>query len=362
MRWILHVDMDAFFASVEQRDQPALRGKPVLVGGNGPRSVVAAASYEARRFGCRSAMPMAKALRLCPGATVVPPRIERYRHVSQRIFALFRELTPQVEGLSLDEAFLDLSQREEDPSALAQALRRRIFETTGLHASAGIAPNKLLAKLASDLNKPRGQCLILAEEAQAVLDPLPVRKLWLVGPKTAEKLAALDIHTIGALREASQERLMNSLGPRLAYQLQRLARGEDTRELQSERERKSVSVERTFPTDLRSAPDAKAALASLSASLVTRWTAHCAHRGPHSARTLVLKVRDAHFRTRTVQQALAVRPTFSSERLRERVYAHAVRTLRELWPLPGGIRLLGLGFTQLAPPPAQLSLFPDPHE
>src|SRR5471030_955562 len=186
MRAILHIDMDAFYASVEERDRPELKGKPLIVGGMGARGVVAAASYAVRRFGVRSAMPMREALRRCPQAICVPPRMARYKQVSQQVFAIFHEFTPLVEGLSLDEAFLDVTSSQQllgSAEWIAGEIRRRIRGRTGLTASVGIAPNKLLAKIASDLNKPDGMCRIGADNMHDILDGLPIEKLFGVGPK-----------------------------------------------------------------------------------------------------------------------------------------------------------------------------------
>src|SRR5277367_5557098 len=184
MRAILHIDMDAFYASVEEQDRPELKGKPLIVGGTGARGVVAAASYAVRCFGVRSAMPMREALRLCPDAIVVPPRMARYQEVSEQVFAIFREFTPLVEGLSLDEAFLDVTASQQllgNAESIASEIRRRIVRQTGLTASVGIAPNKLLAKIASDLNKPDGMCSIDADNLRDILDPLPLERLLGVG-------------------------------------------------------------------------------------------------------------------------------------------------------------------------------------
>ncbi|MDQ1341543.1 MAG: polymerase, partial [Pseudomonadota bacterium] len=199
-RAILHVDMDAFYASVEQRDDPALRGKPVIVGGTGGRGVVAAASYEVRRFGVHSAMPVREALRRCPDAICVPPRIAHYAAVSQQIFAIFHEFTPLVQGLSLDEAFLDVTASTTalgDAAEIAREIKRRVRERTELTASVGVAPNKLVAKIASDLRKPDGLVVVRPDEVRELLDPLPIRKLFGLGAKTAPKVEALGIHTLG---------------------------------------------------------------------------------------------------------------------------------------------------------------------
>src|SRR3974390_1628912 len=200
MRAILHVDMDAFYASVEQHDRPELRGLPVIVGGGSGRGVVAAASYEVRRFGVHSAMPTRAALERCPQAVVVKPRMGRYKEVSTRVFEVFNEFTPLVEGLSLDEAFLDVTESRAlfgQPIAIAAAIKAQIRERTGLSASVGVSHNKLLAKIASDLEKPDGLCVIAPDDVARVLDPLPIRRLSGIGAKTAARLAASGLHTLG---------------------------------------------------------------------------------------------------------------------------------------------------------------------
>src|ERR1700674_3429612 len=205
MRAILHIDMDAFYASVEEQDRPELKGKPLIVGGTSGRGVVAAARYAVRRYGVRSAMPMREALRLCPDAICVHPRMARYKQVSEQVFAIFREFTPLVEGLSLDEAFLDVTSSQQllgSAESIGSEIRRRIVKQTGLTASVGIAPNKLLAKIASDLNKPDGMCRIGADNVREILDCLPVEKLSGVGPKTLLAVHAAGIRTFGDLREA----------------------------------------------------------------------------------------------------------------------------------------------------------------
>src|ERR1700689_775134 len=204
-RAILHIDMDAFYASVEERDRPELKGKPLIVGGMRGRGVVAAANYAVRRFGVRSAMPMSEALRRCPQAICVQPRMARYKEVSERIFAIFHEFTPLVEGLSLDEAFLDVTSSQQllgNAESIGGEIRRRIRAQTGLTASVGIAPNKLLAKIASDLNKPDGMCRIGADNMRTILDPLPIEKLFGVGPKSLPAVHATGIRTFGDLRRA----------------------------------------------------------------------------------------------------------------------------------------------------------------
>jgi DNA polymerase-4 len=251
-RAIVHVDMDAFFASVEQLDDPSLRGRPVLVGGASRRGVVAAASYEARTFGARSAMPMAEALRRCPDAIVVPPRRERYGEVSGQVFAIFRRFTPLVEGLSVDEAFLDVSASRSlfgDGVAIARRIKAAIREETGLTASAGVAPCKFAAKIASDLEKPDGLTVVPAEVA-AFLAPLPLERMWGVGPKAAARLRAAGLATIGDLARAEPRRLERLMGESWGPHVQALARGLDDRPVDPDREAVSIGSEETYEHDL----------------------------------------------------------------------------------------------------------------
>jgi DNA polymerase IV len=255
-RTIFHVDMDAFFASVEQLDHPSLRGKPVLVGYDGPRGVVAAASYESRVFGCRSAQPMAVAKRLCPHAVVVPVHFTRYREISAKVFRIFESYTPAVEPLSVDEAFLDLSGCErllgDDFALIARQLKQRIHAELGLTASVGVAPNKFLAKLASDMNKPDGLTIIRAQDVRRLLDPMPVGKLWGIGPKTASRLADIGIKTVADLLRVPLEVLSSRLGAD-ADHYRNLAMGLDDRPVVSDREAKSIGHEQTFGVDLADA-------------------------------------------------------------------------------------------------------------
>ncbi|AWV88138.1 DNA polymerase IV [Bradymonas sediminis] len=255
MRLIFHVDMDAFFASVEQRDNPALRGRPVIIGGGLKRGVVAAASYEVRKFGVRSAMPMAKALRQCPEAVVIPPNIEKYRAVSADIMEVFADYSPLVEPLSFDEAFLDMTGSEAifgPPVETAQAIKRDVFDVTdGLTCSVGIGANKFMAKLASPMQKPDGVSFIRPGTELDLLGPMPVRKMWGVGEKTAQKLYSQKILTFEDLRQADAHRLAHLLGKSRAYKLKQLAAGQDDRPVVADRERKSIGSETTLMVDIQ---------------------------------------------------------------------------------------------------------------
>ncbi|MFW5967991.1 MAG: DNA polymerase IV, partial [Persicimonas sp.] len=255
MRTIFHVDMDAFYASVEQRDDPDLRGKPVIVGGGKKRGVVAAASYEVREFGVHSAMPMSRALRRCPDAIVIRPRMDYYSSVSRQIMDVLHDYSPLVEPLSLDEAFLDMTGTERlfgPPRKAASAIKHDILEATdGLTCSIGIAANKFMAKLASDLDKPDGVTLIRPGTERETLAPMSVRKLWGVGPKTAKKLEAHGYETIADLAEAGADALRPVVGAHSAARLSRLARGEDDRPVEPDREQKSVGSETTLLEDIR---------------------------------------------------------------------------------------------------------------
>lgn len=252
MRVILHVDMDAFFAAIEQRDDSSLRGKPVIVGGSRTRGVVSTASYEARPFGVHSALPMAQAMRRCPQAIVLPVRMAHYAAVSRQLMAVMEDFSPLVEPLSLDEAFLDMTGAERlfgPPEAMAEAIKARIFEATKLTASVGIACNKFLAKLASDLDKPDGVTLVPFGQERDFIAPLAISKLWGVGPKAAARLKALGLFTIGSVAEADPAWLRAELGS-LGDHIHALSRAEDLREVVVGRERKSVGSERTLDEDV----------------------------------------------------------------------------------------------------------------
>jgi DNA polymerase-4 len=304
MRRIVHLDMDAFYASVEQRDDPGLRGKPVAVGGRPEtRGVVAAASYEARVFGVRSAMPMARAVRLCPDLVIVRPDFERYRRVSNQVMEILRACTPLVEPLSLDEAYLDVTENawgEAFGSRVAKRLKSAILETTGLTASAGVAPNKFLAKIASGYRKPDGLTVISPDRVEAFLQELPVEALWGVGPVTASKLHKAGILKLTDVRTVDMQLLRDTVGS-LADWLRQLAHGDDPRPVEPHRESKSSSTENTYAEDLGSLDRIKEELDRMA-----RENAEWLSRKGLAARTVTIKVRYANFKTVTRSHTLSV--------------------------------------------------------
>jgi DNA polymerase-4 len=297
LRRIIHVDMDAFYASVEQRDRPDLRGKPLAVGGQPDRrGVVAAASYEARAFGVHSAMSMAKAVRLCPPLVIVPPDFSRYRAASNAVFAIFREVTPLVEPLSLDEAYLDVTENawgETLATPVARRLKDRIRAETGLTASAGVAPNKFLAKIASGWQKPDGLTVISPDRVEPFLHKLPVDALWGVGPVTAKKLRARGIDRLVDVRTSDPQLLRDTVGS-LADWLRQLANGIDDRPVVPNREAKSSGSESTYPEDLVDLDTMRRELTEMAAHAVS-WLA----RKQLLARTVTIKVRYSDFTTVT---------------------------------------------------------------
>ncbi|MHB8666812.1 MAG: DNA polymerase IV, partial [Burkholderiales bacterium] len=340
VRRIIHVDMDAFFASVEQRDDPALRGKPVAVGGQpGERGVVAAASYEARAFGVRSAMPMARAVRLCPELMIVRPDFQRYRAASQQILEIFRSCTPLVEPLSLDEAYLDVTDNlwgEALATPVARQLKRRIREETRLTASAGVAPNKFLAKIASGWDKPDGLTVISPGRVEAFLQQLPVDALWGVGPVTARKLRAIGIGRLVEVRTADPALLRRAVGS-LAETLRRLAMGDDPRSVVPDRPYKSSSSENTYNEDLLALEAIRTEIERMARQSAT-WLA----RKGLLARTVTVKVRYVDFTTVTRSHTAA--PTRAPEEIVARALGLLDRTEAGRRPR----RLLGAGVPGLA--------------
>jgi len=356
-RWIIHADLDAFYASVEQLDHPELQGKPVIVGGPPEaRGVVTTASYEARPFGVHSAMPMSRALRLCPQAVRVDPRFDRYAEVSRQVMAIFRSITPLVEPLSLDEAFLDVTEQAEaygGPEALARYIKERVKAETRLTVSVGVATNKTVAKIASDMRKPDGLVFVPRGQEARFLAPLPVRALWGIGPRAEQALHAAGIRTIGQLAQASRsvvERLFGSRGP----MLQAMARGIDDRPVVTQHERKSIGAENTFPHDLPDSPELRDELRRLAISVGERL-----RRKGTRARTVVVKLRYSNFKTITRQRSL---PEATDDT--EQILASANDLLDSVLREGDRLRLLGIHATNLAPavmeydPGPQLPLWP----
>ena len=339
-RKIIHIDMDAFYASVEQRDDPALRGQPIAVGGGGPRGVVATASYEARKFGVKSAMPGARARRLCPGLIFVPPRFEVYRAASAQIRDIFARFTDVIQPLSLDEAYLDVTCNKPgiaSATQVAEEIRRLIRAETGLTASAGVSYNKLIAKLASDQNKPDGLCVVRPHEGAAFIAAMPVRRIHGVGPVTARRMQALGIETGADLRARDLRFLAAHFGGAAEYYY-RAARGLDDRPVHERLSRKSISVEDTFFDDLIAESALLEEIERIAASLWTRID-----KAQAWGRTVVLKVKFADFRIITRSKSFAT-PVRSPDLL-----VQAGRDLlRAQLPLRMGARLLGLGVHNLA--------------
>ena len=339
LRKIIHVDMDAFFASVEQRDDPALRGVPLAVGYDGARGVVAAASYEARTFGVRSAMASAKALRLCPQLQFRRPRFEAYRAVSRQIRAIFRDYTPLVEPLSLDEAYLDVTADRKglgSATRIAELIRARILAATGLTASAGVSYNKFLAKIASDQNKPDGLCVIRPGEGARFVASLPVRRFHGVGPRGAEKMEGLGIRTGGDLAAKDIAFLREHFGSQADY-LYRAARGIDLRRVSPNRPRKSIGGERTFARDIGSGPALREALANI---IDIVWADIEKHQGKGRTVTLKLRLSDftARSHSRSQPQPVASKSEFA---------ALGLALLDAVLPLPQPVRLMGLTLSSL---------------
>jgi DNA polymerase-4 len=351
VKTILHVDMDAFYASVEQRDDPALRGKPVIVGGRSRRGVVLAASYEVRPFGVRSAMPMAEALRKAPHAIVVPPHRDRYEKASEEAFAIFHRYTPLVEPLSLDEAFLDVTASRSlfgDGETIARAIKRDIREELGLTASAGVAPCKFAAKVASDLRKPDALVVVPEGGVAEFLAPLPIERMWGVGPKTAPKMRELGYATIGDLTRAPTETLERVLGV-WGIEVARLARGDDERDVVPDAQAKSIGAEETYEEDLVG-PDAIAPTLLEHAARVARRLV----RAGLSARTVVVKIKYADFSLRTRRTTLP-EPVQDTDA----IHRAAVEMLARI-PLEGRrVRLTGVSVSGIHDGPPPPALFRD---
>lgn len=351
LREIIHVDMDAFFASVEQRDHPELRGRPVVVGGAGDRGVVAAASYEARRFGIHSAMAMVEARRRCPHLLTISGRYGRYSEVSGQVFAIFRRFTPLVEGLSIDEAFLDVTASRAlfgDGETIARAIQQAIQNEVGLSASAGVAPCKFAAKIASDLKKPGG-LVVVSPDVAGFLAPLPIEKMWGIGRKSAPRLRALGLCTLGDLARTAPDALEGLLG-RWGLQVAQLARGIDDRPVVPERAAKSVGAEQTYDQDLTTVAEIKQALLSQAARVAARL-----HLQGQSASVVSIKIKYADF-TMITRQHGCPEPVFDTDS----IFEAAVGLLPKV-PLAQPIRLTGVSVSGLVTGEGQQTLF-DTHQ
>jgi DNA polymerase IV len=352
-RSILHVDMDAFFASVVQLDQPELRGKPVLTGYDGPRGVVSAASYEARVFGCRSAMPMAQAKRLCPEAVIVKVPGERIRHFSSAVFAIFDSFTPLVEPMSVDEAFLDVTGSDRllgDAVSIAKDIRRRIKGELGLTASVGVSFNKFLAKLASDMDKPDGLTVIMSGDVERVLPPMPIERMWGVGPATAKKLRAWGVKTFGDLQAMSAVELDSRFGKH-GDRFYRLSRGQDIRPITPDSTAKSIGQEQTFDRDVTERDYVRGVLFGQVQQVGRRLRKHGLQ-----ARGVNLKIRFGDFETVSRSGTLSA-PSDVTDELWE-----AAGSLFDQWAEHGfvPVRLIGMTAGRLETGGGQMDLFDDP--
>lgn len=336
-RKIIHVDMDAFYASVEQLDHPEWRGKALAVGGSAARGVVAAASYEARKFGVYSAMASVLAARKCPNLIFAPPRFDRYKEISLQIREIFYEYTDLVEPLSLDEAFLDVTQNKKGLKSamnIARLIRLEIKEKTGLNASAGISYNKFLAKIASDLNKPNGQAVVLPEEATAFLEKLPIKKFFGIGKVTAEKMNKIGIHTGADLKQFSLQFLSKKFGKSGLHYFN-IVRGIHLSEVQPNRIRKSISAENTFENDLIQVADMEAALNPIYLDLIKRI-----EKSGVKGRTVTLKIKYSDFTIQT-------RSKTQDQYIEDAAIWEAAKDLLIQEDIPKSVRLLGLGISNL---------------
>lgn len=351
VKCIIHLDMDAFYPAVEILDNPELKGKPVIVGGSSKRGVVSSASYEARKFGVHSAQPIAKALNLCPRGVFLPVRMERYREMSGRIFEIFKRFTPLVEPLSIDEAFLDITGTERllgDPVYVAKKIKRKVFNETGLTVSAGVAPSKFIAKIASDMDKPDGFTVVSHDKINDFLDPLPVSKMWGVGKVTLEKLGRYNIKTFYDLRIfpiETLERIFGKNGPRMHF----LAMGIDDRSVETEHEIKSIGHELTFPEDIHDIESAEEKIFALAIKTGKRM------RNKHVAgKTVTLKVKYNDFKQVTRSQTLDLHTDDGMI-----IYQTAKKLLEKTDTGRRPVRLLGVSMSGLEQgvKNSQLSLF-----
>ncbi|MCP4903152.1 MAG: DNA polymerase IV [bacterium] len=355
-RRILHCDMDCFYAAVHMRDEPALKGQPVVVGGSPEgRGVVAAANYEARRYGIHSAMPASQAKRLCPTTVFVRPDFSRYRTESEAIFSIYRKYTPQIQPLSLDEAFLDVTDHLGEygsATAVAHEIRRVVSDEQRLTVSVGVGPNKLVAKIASDFDKPDGLTVVKPQEVEAFLAPLPIRRLPGIGPASEKRLNTMDIETVADLRALSLDRLLNRFG-HWGRSLWERARGIDERPVRVDRVRKSLSTERTFETNIEGILNMDEILVRMAGEV-----AESLRRRELAGRTVTVKVRFSDFSTPTRSQTLDV-PTASAAT----IAACARELLRRTDAQTRAVRLLGVGLSGLVPAALeQPDLFPEDGE
>lgn len=339
MRKILHMDMDAFFAAVEMQRRPDLRGKPVVIGGSGDptrRGVVSTASYEARQSGIHSGMPLRVAHQLCPDALFLPVDYQEYVRISREFKKILAEITPKMEDVGIDEAFLDISELDASPEDIARTIKERIFQKTGLTCSIGVAPNKLLAKIASDLQKPDGLTMLTEESIAGKIWPLPVRKLWGVGPKTEEHLKSLEIHTIGQIAAQTPEFLVETFGNSYGAYLYRASRGIDESPIVTHWEPKSCSRETTFQEDIGNWQVIAKNLAALS-----REVAADLKKSGHIGKTVTVKIRFSDFQTQTRAKTLAD-PTDIYEKIRQASFECLAR-----FELKKKVRLIGVRMGKL---------------
>ena len=337
---ILHLDIDAFYPSVEALDNPGLKGKPVIVGGRQARGVVASASYEARRFGVHSAQPIAAAARLCPEGIFLPVRMSRYRELSKQVLEIFKLFTPLVEPVSIDEAFLDVTDSMRlfgHPEEIAGKIKLMVFKETGLRVSAGVAPSKLLAKIASDIDKPDGLTIVLPDQVKEFLDPLPINKMWGVGKVTQAILIGLGVHTIGDLREMPEKILVEKFGKQGA-KMHQSSRGFDDREVVPGNDIKSIGHEETFLTDIMEVDTAKRELLALAHKVARRMRSH-----GFEGKTVTLKVKYNDF----VKQTRSTTLSASSDDGLE-IYSTVCRLLKQTEIAKKPIRLLGISLSRLS--------------
>ncbi len=349
---IIHLDMDAFYPSVEVRDNPALKGKPVIVGGSRERGVVSSASYEARKFGVHSAQPMATAARLCPNGIFLPGRMARYKEVSGQVFEIFHRFTPLVEPLSIDEGFLDVTGSRRlfgMPEEIARTIKETVFKETGLTVSAGVAPSKFVAKIASDIDKPDGLTVVPPDKVRAFLDPLPIQKMWGVGKVTREALARLNIHTFKDLSRIPVEVLARGFGKH-GLKMHRLSMGIDGRDVIPEHVVKSIGHEDTFPEDIVDPDTVKKELLSLADRLARRM-----RREGLQGRTVTLKVKYSDFKLVTRSTTLQEHTDDGHE-----IHKSVCRLLEKTAAGRRPVRLLGISVSRFnSESEGQLALFPE---